>query len=135
MAFLKSIGTLRLFAIDSSMDTPICIDYASNKISFIGDENALQVEFIGDMVSIESSITRHWSSFWPETDFMNVVETLSNFSIVPWHPRNRWDNCVHSTLSMNFMVSNIFREGEKVMISLQGWCYLEFSTWEKSQYN
>lgn len=47
-----------------------------------------------------------------------MVLTFDNDSIVPWSLRNRWYNCRYLLLSMNFIVSHIYREGNQCADSL-----------------
>jgi hypothetical protein len=38
--------------------------------------------------------------------------------MVPCHIRNRWDNCLDKTLSMNFLITHVYREGNHCAIKL-----------------
>lgn len=50
-----------------------------------------------------------------ESDSSYVVGLLSSrSSVVPWNHRNRWLYVLHLLSQMDFLVSHIFREGNKV---------------------
>ncbi|AES72645.1 hypothetical protein MTR_3g092860 [Medicago truncatula] len=42
-----------------------------------------------------------------------AVQAFKNNYVVPWKLRNRWNNCIIKTRSMNFIASHVFREGKQ----------------------
>jgi len=42
---------------------------------------------------------------------MLVTLAFKSPKLVPWQLQNRWENCIHLTYSMAFMVTHIYREG------------------------
>ena len=83
-----------------------------------GVGNALHAELSGAMRAIEIAASRNWTHLWLELDSSLVVNAFKSNSMVPWHLRNRWYNCLCLTRNMNFMVSHIFREGNPCADSL-----------------
>jgi ribonuclease HI len=77
----------------------------------LGVTSALSSELIGAMMAIEIAHQKNWHNFWLETDSMLVYLAFKSAKIVPWHLRNRWDNCMHLLRFFNFNVSRIYREG------------------------
>lgn len=75
----------------------------------VGD--SLHAELSGAMRAIELANTHYLTNLWLEVDSEVVVSAFKNQSIVPWHLRNRWLNCLQLTSSMNFLASRIYREG------------------------
>lgn len=55
---------------------------------FIGDGNALVVEFIGEIMAMWVAIDKHWDKIWIEIDSLIVVKALSNTNFVPWSIKN-----------------------------------------------
>lgn len=53
----------------------------------------------------------HWKNLWLECDSALVISAIRNHSIVPWRLRNRWENGLLITRSMNFLANHVFREG------------------------
>lgn len=79
----------------------------------VGQENAYFAELSAAMRAIEIASQQNWTQLWLESDSMLVVNAFKNHALVPWKLRNRWYNCIHTVLSMNFIVSHIFREGNQ----------------------
>lgn len=77
----------------------------------LGVTSALCSELIAAMVAIEIANHKQWVNFWLETDSMLVFLAFKSSKIVPWHLKNRWDNCMHLLQHFNFNVSHIYREG------------------------
>jgi len=69
---------------NSFSDSVLCV--AEN----LGASDAFNAELCGAMRAIEIAHQRNWSNFWLETDYMLVVMTFANDSIVPWNLSNRW---------------------------------------------
>lgn len=80
--------------------------FASN----LGVSYSLHAELVGAMFAIELPFDKGWHNLWLECDSMLVVSAFSNVSLVPWHIRNRWKNCIYLTRQIQFRVSHIFRE-------------------------
>jgi ribonuclease HI len=76
-----------------------------------GIGNSIHAEISGAMRAIELAKTHHWTNLWLEVDSELVVKAFKNHSLVPWHLRNRWLNCMQLTRTMNFMATHIYREG------------------------
>lgn len=49
-------------------------------------------------------------SFWVETNCFLVVKVFSNSNLDPWKIRSRWLRCQKYILSIDFMVTHIYRE-------------------------
>ncbi|PNY15736.1 ribonuclease H [Trifolium pratense] len=86
--------------------------FRNNKAEFlcgfaenIGLSSALIVELYGAMNAIEIAASKNWRNLWLETDSILVVMAFKSPQLVPWFLSNRWNNCILSTLSMNFIVS------------------------------
>ena len=73
--------------------------------------NALKAELVGAMTAIEITYENNWRKLWLETDSKLLVLTFISISIVPWQLRQRWNQCLLLTQSMNFVVTHIYREG------------------------
>jgi len=76
----------------------------------LGITNSLVAELNGAMYAIELAHQKGWNHIWLETDSMLVTLAFRSKNIVPWHLRNRWENCTHLTTSMSLMVTHIYRE-------------------------
>lgn len=77
----------------------------------LGISNSLIAELNGAMMAIEFASQKGWHHLWLETDSMLVTAAFKSITIVPWHLRNRWQNCLHLCSSMSFFVTHIYREG------------------------
>ena len=84
----------------------------------LGPGNAFSAELCGAMRAIEVAYQKQWFNLWLETDSQLVVLAFKNSSCVPWTLRNRWENCNNLLISMNFMVTHIYREGNQCADSL-----------------
>jgi ribonuclease HI len=78
---------------------------------FLGNANVFATELHGVMCAIEAAFDRGWHSLWVECDSKLAVLAFKSPNMVPWSLRNRWENCLFKTLSMNFMITHVFREG------------------------
>jgi ribonuclease HI len=79
----------------------------------IGHHSSLIAELCGIMRAIEMAKHHNWNNLWLETDSSLAVLAFKNSSMVPWVIRNRWDNCMVLTGSMNIIATHIFREGNE----------------------
>lgn len=77
----------------------------------LGVSFSLHAKLLGAILAIEHASAQNWPNFWLESVSQLVVAAFKSPSIVPWTLRNRWNNCVALTKSMNFFVSHIYREG------------------------
>ena len=73
--------------------------------------NALKAELVGAMTAIEVAYERNWRKLWLETDSKLVVSTFKSNSIVRWQLRQRWNQCILLSQSMDFVVTHIYKEG------------------------
>jgi len=58
------------------------------------------------------------ATYWLECDSSLVINTINKKSLVPWRLRNRWENCMRITSSMNFLATHVFREGNSYVDTL-----------------
>jgi len=89
---------------NSNVDFLLC--FAEN----VGPENAYFAELAGAMRAIDIAHQNNWRDLWLELDSILVVNAFKNNSDVPWKIKNRWNNCIIKTKSMNFIVSHVFRD-------------------------
>jgi ribonuclease HI len=69
----------------------------------------------GALKAIEIASANHWNNLWLETHSMFVVTALKNQNkIVAWPLRNMWKNAMVMIRQMNFMVTHVYREDNKV---------------------
>jgi ribonuclease HI len=85
---------------------------------FLGDSIAFLAELSGIMRAIELAFDRGWHSLWIECDSKLATMAFNYYHMVPCHIRNRWDNCLDKTLSMNFLITHVYREGNHCAIKL-----------------
>jgi ribonuclease HI len=76
-----------------------------------GISSSLNVELVGALEAIETTVNKGWSHIWLESDSMRVVMIFSSSKVVPWPLRNKWDSCLGKIFNMNIFVSHIYREG------------------------
>jgi ribonuclease HI len=88
-------------------DSDLLLCFAENT----GEGNAFHAELSGAMRAIELAKQYNWNNLWLECDSSLVIKAIKNQSIVPWNLRNRWNNCLITIRSMNFIASHVFREG------------------------
>ncbi|XP_058770393.1 uncharacterized protein LOC131644024 [Vicia villosa] len=111
-------------------------DHAGNHLgSFsnrIGHGNAFVAELVGAILAIEIAKQKNWNNLWIETDSKLVVLAFSKPFIVPWAIRNRWENVLHHSRNINFLVTHIFREGNHCADRLAnlGLHVNDFTWWE-----
>jgi ribonuclease HI len=81
----------------------------------LGIASSYFAELSGVIKAIEISFDNQWNNLWLETDSMLVVNAFKNHDVgVAWPLRNRWKNALIKTRQMNFLVTHVFREGNKV---------------------
>ncbi|KAK2391461.1 hypothetical protein QL285_064921 [Trifolium repens] len=81
----------------------------------LGIASSYFAELSGAIKAIEIAFDNHWNNLWLETDSMLVVNAFKNQNnCVAWPLRNRWKNALTKTRQMNFLVTHVFREGNKV---------------------
>lgn len=76
----------------------------------IGVGNALLAEFTTYMIVIEIAKDKRWNHLWLETNSKLVVLEFKKPSLVPWKLRSRWENALHHTRSIHFLIAHIFKE-------------------------
>lgn len=97
--------------------------------SFLGVSNSLIAELSGVISAIEFAYDKSWHNIWLETDSTTLVKTFNPPFKVFWKIRNRWINCINLVSNWNFVVSNIFREGNTCADSLTNiWLTITNST-------
>jgi len=79
----------------------------------LGITNSLSAELQGAMFAIEIASQKGWNHLWLETYLILVTLAFKSSKVVPWHLRNRWENCLHKISPMNFFVTHIYREGNQ----------------------
>jgi ribonuclease HI len=84
--------------------------FASN----FGICDAFSAELIGAITAIEIAQRRGWNHLWLECDSKLVTLTFKSQLAIPWKLRNRWNNCLFLVRNMYFVVSHIYREGNRV---------------------
>jgi ribonuclease HI len=78
----------------------------------INNGNSLLAELTCAVIAIETASDKNGRKLWLVPDSKPVVLGFSASSIVvPWQLRKRWTNCLNLIMSMEFMVTHIFREG------------------------
>jgi ribonuclease HI len=81
----------------------------------LGFASSYLAELCGAMKAVEIANANNSTNIWIETDSTLVVAAFNNPSKpVPWPLRNRWRNVLVMIQSLNFIVSHICREGNKV---------------------
>lgn len=75
--------------------------------------SAFHAELYGAIKAIELAHQFQWSNIWLECDSALVIKAINNRSLVPWRLRNRWENCMRITNSINFLATHVFREGNR----------------------
>jgi hypothetical protein len=62
------------------------------------------------MMTIEIANMKGWPLLWVETDSRLVTLAFKNVTMVFWHLRTRWMNCIELTKKMSFIIPHIYRE-------------------------
>jgi ribonuclease HI len=79
----------------------------------IGGGSAYHAELSAIMRAVEIANQRRWSNLWIESDSSLVVMAFKNSSMIPCCLRNRWINCRNMLYRMNFLVTHVYREGNR----------------------
>jgi len=79
----------------------------------LGCGTAYFAELSAVMKATEIASQHNWKNLWIESDSSLVVMAFSNDAMIPCCMRNRWLNCKKLLYQMNFVVSHIYREGNK----------------------
>jgi ribonuclease HI len=77
----------------------------------LGIASSLVAEIMGVILAIECAFDRNWNHLWLECDSSLVVLAFKSPSVIPWHLKNRWLNCITKIKSMNVCIFHIYREG------------------------
>jgi ribonuclease HI len=81
----------------------------------LGFESSFFAELCGALRAIEIAFDRNWLNLWLESDSSLVVAAFKNPNKpIAWPLRNRWNNVLLKTSQMNFIVTHVYREGNKV---------------------
>jgi len=75
--------------------------------------SAYHVELSVVMRAIENADQRRWGNVWIKSYSSLVVMEFNNNYMIPSNLRNRWKNCKKFLYQMNFVVSRIYREGNR----------------------
>jgi len=79
----------------------------------LGGGTVYHVELSTIMRAVGIAFQRRWKNLWIETDYALVVMAFNNLSMIPCFLRNRWLNCTNLLCGMNFVVTHIYREGNR----------------------
>ncbi|XP_058776557.1 uncharacterized protein LOC131650867 [Vicia villosa] len=85
-------------------------DHIGSFCNFLGEGISELAEYSGVMVAIEKAQDCGWQKLWLESDCIIVVNSFSNSYLVPWIIKSRWLKCRSYTLSIDFMITHIYRE-------------------------
>ncbi|KAK2388551.1 hypothetical protein QL285_062226 [Trifolium repens] len=81
----------------------------------LGNASSFYAELCGALRAVEVAWDKGWFNLWLKTDSSLVVSAFKNPSKpVDWSLRNRWRNIHLKLRNMNFLVTHIYREGNKV---------------------
>lgn len=82
---------------------------------FLGQHSAFFAEFMAVIFAIENAYSRGWHRLWIECDSIAVTQCLTNSHYAPpWQLHTRRLNCLDMLKVMEFHISHIYREGNKV---------------------
>jgi len=95
-------------------DSNLLLCFAENT----GSCNAFYAELLGAMRAIELAKLYNWKNLWLECDSSLVINAIHNHSPVPLPVRNRWENCLDVTRTMNLMATRVYREGNTCVDAL-----------------
>ncbi|XP_058756625.1 uncharacterized protein LOC131629842 [Vicia villosa] len=85
-------------------------DHIGSFCNFLGEGIAELAEYSAVMVAIEKAQDCGWQKLWLESDCIIVVNAFSNSNLVPWIIKSRWLKRRSYTLSIDFMITHIYRE-------------------------
>ncbi|XP_050217388.1 uncharacterized protein LOC126668220 [Mercurialis annua] len=81
----------------------------------LGNEFAFAAEIAAAIMAVDIAWKRGWHSLWLECDSTFMVQLFTSKSKnVPWEYLHDWLSCLHQISKMNFQVSHIYREGNRV---------------------
>ncbi|KAK2386846.1 hypothetical protein QL285_060688 [Trifolium repens] len=69
--------------------------------------SVLHVELMTLIFAMELANSKGWKYLWLESDSQTALRAFDNVGLVPWDLRNRWSNCLH--LGINLQWSHIYR--------------------------
>ncbi|KAK3189414.1 hypothetical protein Dsin_028975 [Dipteronia sinensis] len=85
----------------------------------LGHVFAFEVELLAASMGINFAWKYMWSRIWQKSDYSYVVQLLSSRSKhVPWRLRQAWQRCIFQISQMEFQMSHIFREYNRVADAL-----------------
>jgi len=79
----------------------------------LGGGSAFHVELSAVMREIERAYQRRWRKLWIETDSSIVVFVAKKKYMVPCVLRNKWKNCLCILKKINYLITHIYRKGNK----------------------
>jgi len=72
-------------------------------------QSAFESELMGAIHAIKITMQKRWRALWIETDFLLIMKSYYDSSLVPWKLSNRWLNILESIKSKRFGFSHISR--------------------------
>ncbi|XP_019418611.1 PREDICTED: uncharacterized protein LOC109329402 [Lupinus angustifolius] len=91
---------------------------------FIDYQSVLYAEFFAVIQAVKLACNNGWNHLWIECDSTTVVEIFNNKAKVPWKISTAWEICKSKLLSMNCLISHIFREGNSCADKLANYAIL-----------
>jgi len=62
---------------------------------FIGPSDALVAELHAAMNAIEVVVDKGYTNMWMKYDSQLVIQAFKSSSVVSWHLKARWKNCLY----------------------------------------
>lgn len=85
----------------------------------LGLGSALEAELSACILALDIARHRQWNKIWLESDSTDVVELLASRSMdVPENVKDSWTRALGHLTHMEFRVSHIYREGNRVADAL-----------------
>lgn len=84
--------------------------------AYPGERNFEMAELLAAIITIEKAKEFNWKKFLLETDCLLVVKAFSSTNIVPWKIKSHWLSCQTYTISIDFMMSHIYRKPTFMLI-------------------
>ncbi|XP_058726868.1 uncharacterized protein LOC131598268 [Vicia villosa] len=78
--------------------------------ALLGKEPPETAEFLAVIMALEKAKDFGIYKLWIESDCILVVNAFKDHSFVPWKIKSRWLVCWAYSLSIDFMITHIFRE-------------------------
>ncbi|XP_057809152.1 uncharacterized protein LOC131023626 [Salvia miltiorrhiza] len=76
---------------------------------------AFEAELLALIIALEQSVNHGWRHVWIETDCAYLVDLFSSRSdTVPWRFFSRWRKVLSSLAGFHFIITHIYREGNRV---------------------